>query len=97
MLRSLPPVSKRKFSGKLVKPEHGKLRPTKSGPSCATGATESLMNIRIWTCAEWLVRVGVVIMDEELLETAARFAEPRGLTLRQPLGDGIHGIVFAPE
>ena len=36
-------------------------------------------------------------MDEELLEKAARFAELRGLTLRQPLGDGIHGIVFAAE
>jgi len=36
-------------------------------------------------------------MDEELLEKAARFAELRGLTLRQPLGGGIHGIVLAAE
>lgn len=66
----------------------------KSGPSCAIEMDVPLSSSCISTSAECPVGVA---MNEKLLLIARDYAECHGVILREPLGFGIHGIVFAVQ
>ena len=59
---------------------------------------DPLNSRRIFTSAEWPLWLETEIMiDETLLQNAHAYARLHQLQVAEPLGDGIHGSVWAAE